>query len=264
MMGNKQPQPRIILFGASLTQWSFREETSGFGWTFKQRYAGKAEVVNEGKAGYTSTTLNPEFERVLQEIKAPNAPRTLFITILVGANDACIIGPNGEEYCPLSEFEENIRNWVDSILVEDKLSATKILLITPPPLDISNPPYPDKVDLEVAKAGRGYLTYLNKKRYAEKVMEIARSYEHTGFVAGADIWTALIETALEEQGRLDKPDAFDPEMLPGCGLPKAKCFGTGYFTDGLHFGKLGYEVVTRELTKVISTNWPEVLPEALK
>jgi hypothetical protein len=41
--------PEIVLFGDSLTEWSFSEDTQGFGLHFRQQYAGKATIINEGK-----------------------------------------------------------------------------------------------------------------------------------------------------------------------------------------------------------------------
>lgn len=40
---------RFILFGASMTEWSFDEETAGFGWFLEKVYRDKVAVVNEGK-----------------------------------------------------------------------------------------------------------------------------------------------------------------------------------------------------------------------
>lgn len=40
--------PEIVLFGASMTEWSFREETQGLGWFLEKKYAGKTRVANEG------------------------------------------------------------------------------------------------------------------------------------------------------------------------------------------------------------------------
>ena len=53
---------QIILFGDSLTQWSFDDETQGFGWYLSRCYKGKAEIVNEGTISFyhcftTHTTL---------------------------------------------------------------------------------------------------------------------------------------------------------------------------------------------------------------
>ncbi|KAH9882091.1 hypothetical protein J1614_001263 [Plenodomus biglobosus] len=47
-MSNKR-LPEFILFGDSLTEWSFDEDTQGFGWHLRQRYAGLVNVVDEGR-----------------------------------------------------------------------------------------------------------------------------------------------------------------------------------------------------------------------
>lgn len=41
--------PQFVLFGDSLTEWSFEEETQGFGWYLKSWYEGKVEIINEGE-----------------------------------------------------------------------------------------------------------------------------------------------------------------------------------------------------------------------
>ena len=40
--------PEFVLFGDSLTEWSFDETTQGFGLFFENRYRRKAAIVNEG------------------------------------------------------------------------------------------------------------------------------------------------------------------------------------------------------------------------
>jgi hypothetical protein len=42
--------PEIILFGDSLTAWSFDEQTSGFGLALLEAYEGVVTVKNEGKS----------------------------------------------------------------------------------------------------------------------------------------------------------------------------------------------------------------------
>ena len=44
--------PEFVLFGASMTEWSFDEKTEGLGWFLRQKYTGKVNVLNEGIAGY--------------------------------------------------------------------------------------------------------------------------------------------------------------------------------------------------------------------
>ena len=184
----------------------------------------------------------------------PDAAPTLLITIFVGANDACL--PPVSAHVPLPRFEQNIRGFVDAVLGADRLSDTKIVLITPPPINIPDP-LPASIglgpaDLAAAKwdprEGVGYKTYLSKRRYARNIMEVASSYEETGRVAGLDLWTALVDAGLEDQGRMGDEDKYDEERLPGCGLPTAKAFKKGYFTDGLHLNGL----VSQRMSALIS------------
>lgn len=149
-------------------------------------------------------------------------------------------------------------------MIEDNMPDTKIVLITPPPINIPDPVEKyDDMDLgPVAAAAmaaarpdpkeeRGYKTYLSKKRYADKIMEIAESYEETGRVAGLDYWKALVDAGLDDQRRLGDEDAYDEERLPGCGLKWAKQFKKGYFTDGLHLGPLVSQLVCSDKVRWI-------------
>ena len=138
---------------------------------------------------------------------------------------------------PIDEYERNLRRFVDTILAEPRMEQTKIVLITPPPINIPDP-QPEDDERGIGQGSRGYATYMNKKRYAEKVMENAESYESTGKVVGLNFWKALIDSALKDQGRLGHDDAYDDERLPGCGTRTAIAFRRGYFEDGLHFDSL--------------------------
>lgn len=211
---------------------------------------------------YTSTRLLPDFDRIIAQATAPKAPKTLLFTILLGANDACFIGDT--EYVPLPEFETNIRNFIDTILTHDALHNTKVVLITPPPINILRP-IEDNVNEEefkdlngAEKDMRGYRTYMSKKRYAERIMQIAGEYEHTGCVVGLDFWSDLVRARLQEL-RQD----YDEDKLPGSGLYGVKDFGEGYFTDGLHLDKKGYRVLSQGLYTKMLLKWPQLAPELL-
>lgn len=213
--------------------------------------------------------LKRNFEEIIRRATRPGAAPTPLITIFVGANDACFVG-NNENYVPLPKFEENIRLFIESVLIEDNLPDTKVVVITPPPINIPDP-LPDPLQ-HMARFGevpgdpkqtRSYRTYMSKKRYAEKIMEIAKDYEETERVIGLNIWRALVDKALEEQGRASDENKYDEDRLPGCGLEGAREFRKGYFTDGLHFDNLGYDVVSKELLESVWTRWPELLPEKI-
>ncbi|KAF2273545.1 SGNH hydrolase [Westerdykella ornata] len=259
--------PEIVLLGDSLTEWSFFEHNRGFGWVLQEMYKGKARVVNEGKAGWTSTLLIPNFTHLLTRATSATTPPTLLITIFLGANDACFTPTTtrlrssaedfiGTEIVPLPRFEETLRFFIEEILIADRLAefGTKVVLMGPPPISIPRR----------QGSRRAYATYLSKKRYAEAVVEVARSYAETGRVVGVDVWRAMVGEVLgEEEGGVD---ACNEERLPGCGLEGAREFEAGvegYFVDGLHLGTKGYEVVSREWLKVVLETWPELAPEKL-
>ncbi|KAF2803074.1 SGNH hydrolase [Mytilinidion resinicola] len=259
--------PKIVLFGDSLTDWAFNEYNAGFGWVLEEEYKGKAELTDCVCTNrYTSSMLAPNFEKIISRAKNPNAPPTLLFTIFLGANDACL--PPWSGHVPLDKYEANLRAFVETILSTKAMTDTKIVLITPPPINIreSLPDSPIgsnsedlQASLEEEKKARGYRTYMNKKQYAEKVMEIAESYVAlTDRVIGLNFWKSLIDTALEQQGRLNAEDAYDENKLPGCGLPGAKEFKKGFFTDGLHFGPLAYKLLSEDLITAVLQKWPEL------
>jgi len=151
---------------------------------------------------------------------------------------------------PLPEYETNLSYYVDTILEHPVTQGTKVILITPPPIDRAVPRGDSFEGRTVTKALRqsntkdiGYLTYKSKKTYAEKVMEIANSYEEkTQLVAGLDLWKAFIKFGRNrstEEGPGSSPENND-EPLPGSGLPGAQEFGRDVFVDGLHFGPVVY------------------------
>ena len=130
---------------------------------------------------------------------------------------------------------------MDSIL--ELNDSTKVILITPPPINISTP----RVELDegpmMAKWMRdhatniGFQTYMSKRIYAQKVMEIANSYEKkTDRVAGCDFWTQIIDWGKAKYGSSEESDDASNMKLPGSGVIGAKEFGKDVFVDGLHLG----------------------------
>jgi lysophospholipase L1-like esterase len=213
---------------------------------------------------YTSTDLVSDFNRIIERCTSFRSPPTLLFTIFVGANDACFIG--NKEHVPWPRFSTNIRFFIETIVTQDAMSDTKIVIITPPPI---NGPEAwstgglDKEDLDAANQakmeGLRYKTYMSKKRYAEGLMEIVKEYEETGRVIGLNFWRGIVE----ESG-LGNWDEWEVSGLwPGSGLIGAKSFEQGWFTDGLHLDVKGYGVLNRMLTEAVTKTWPELMSERL-
>ena len=166
---------------------------------------------------------------------------------------------------PWPLFSENIRGFLDIILTEQAMENTKIVLITPPPINgtvvmTGEGMEEDEIEdlKDVRKVGPRYRTYMNKKRYAEGLMQIAKEYEETERVVGVNFWQVIVDSRANDEGW-----EYDNEMPPGCGLIGSKSFPKGWFTDGLHLDVKGYGVLNKGLFEVITRKWPELAPEKL-
>ncbi|KAL2352642.1 hypothetical protein BJ546DRAFT_1098102 [Cryomyces antarcticus] len=232
-------------------------------------------VAPYGWKSYNTALLALAFSALLSDLQPAPSPPPLFITIFVGANDACLTPASA--HVPLPAFEAHIRDWVDTILTDPVFEGTKVILITPPPINLSAPRQ-DDIDIgpvrrrareegEGEREGMGFRTYVSKRDYAEKVMEIARSYEEiSDRVVGLDFWRALVDQELVRQGKALGRDeqggsVCDEDALPGCGLRAALEFARGTFVDALHLGPLGYDVLTKELLALLISRWPELSNE---
>lgn len=199
----------------------------------------------------TTRSLRQTFkDRVLGAAEKRGPPAPLFITIFLGANDACFDGR--DTYVPIADYEGYIRNYVNSILDHPATKETKVILISPPPVDVPAPKegsddlmaIPSVVEaMRVAAAtGFGHRTWESKRNFVKKIVEIGREFEaKTDRVAVLDFWTVITKFACQEAAEDDSVDVFHQldleDKLPGSGMVGAKEFGRSYFTDGLHFGK---------------------------
>jgi isoamyl acetate esterase len=200
----------------------------------------------------------------------------LLITIFLGANDA-VSSP--QVHVPLDTFITNIRSFVKAILTSPATSSTKILLITPPPINAQKafPEDYDVVDLagetfaesekkfEMELRNRsGFKTWCSKLRYAEAIVTLAGEFKdrEDGRVAVADFWRSITNHGLSQEGRRKLVEGnVDTKVngkWPGCGLPGAEEFDPAVFTDRLHLGAKGYEVLSAEVLDVLDKNWPNL------
>jgi lysophospholipase L1-like esterase len=207
--------------------------------------------------------LKEDFSRIIHRATSPAAAPTLLFTIFIGANDACMVGET--EYVPWPLFSANIRGFLDTILTEHAMENTKIVLITPPPIDgsvVETGEGRSAREIEEInqsrKEGPRYKTYMSKKRYADGIMQIAKEYEETGRVVGLNFWQDIVDAVIEEEGW-----RYDEHVPPGCGLLGAKSFPTGWFTDGLHLDVKGYGVLNKALYELVPAKWPELAAESL-
>lgn len=95
-------------------------------------------------------------------------------------------------------------------------------------------------------------------------MRLAGEYQERedGKVAVVDFWRTLTCYGLTQEGREELVEGEIDVSLngkwPGSGLPGAKEFETGVFTDRLHLGEQGYEVLSTEVLRVMVEKWPDL------
>jgi len=227
---------------------------------------------------YTSRWLRGFFtERIIQDASS-HSTSPLLISIFLGANDACL--PPTSAHVPLPEFETHIRHYVDTILTDPATKGTRVLLITPPPINVPAPKEETweseipavketlKRDSERGiENNRGYMTWCSKRDYARRIVELGMEYgEQTGLVGALDFWAKITDfgTGEAENRGWKRPEGDKEQKIEvGCGLPGAPEFGRDVFVDGLHLGEKGYGVLSQEVINFITKKWPELKRENL-
>uniref|UniRef100_D8PWM2 SGNH hydrolase-type esterase domain-containing protein n=2 Tax=Schizophyllum commune (strain H4-8 / FGSC 9210) TaxID=578458 RepID=D8PWM2_SCHCM len=229
-------QDTIMLFGDSITQGAWEPGKDGFGTRLAHVYARKLDVLNRGLSGYNTEWAIPVFEKVFAtKDQQAHVPKVRLLTIWFGANDACI--KPSPQHVSLPKFTANLKHLIS--LVRSPTSThyspdTKILLITPPPVntlqrgaDLRARDPPKELDRE----------FKVTEAYAQAVRDVGREER----VPVVDVFQAIWSAAGEKEEELAK-----------------------FLGDGLHLNAVGYEIMYVELLKVIKEKYPELDPDNLR
>ncbi|KAH9842412.1 SGNH hydrolase-type esterase domain-containing protein [Rhodofomes roseus] len=227
-------QDAIVLLGDSITQdgWS----PYGFAQRLANAYVRKLDVINRGMSGYNTDWIIPVFEQCFaKQHDQQHLPKIRLMTIWLGANDAAL--PPSGQHVPLDRYAANLAHLAH--LVSDPSSPyhaphTKLLLITPPPINT----HQWRVTLRQGEPPKE----LDRKfevtaEYAERVRTVGRELG----VPVVDVWTRVWDAAGHVEERLSE-----------------------YLYDGLHLNEHGYALVYEEIIKAISENYPELHYEKLQ
>jgi lysophospholipase L1-like esterase len=146
---------RALLFGDSITQYSFGSkptgEVGGWGALLAAEFARTLDVANRGFSGYTTRGALKVADHVLSlapNIDVPEARPSsgstaptgrnlsadkefLFVTIFFGANDSTDKILNPAQSVPVDEYKANLGRLVDKA----QAVASHVVLISPPPVD---------------------------------------------------------------------------------------------------------------------------------
>lgn len=207
-------RPRMVLFGDSITEQSFRP--GGWGAALADTYSRKADVVVRGYGGYNTRWALFLLHQIFPLVGI--AP-PLATTVFFGANDAALLGRTGErQHVPVAEYKENLKKIVNHL--KDCSKSMLIVLITPPPID-------EDGRERFARSLYGEEARKLPERtnemagvYASQCIELAREMN----IHCIDIWSKMQETA---------------------GWQKL------YLSDGLHLTPEGNAVVHKEVVQTL-------------
>ncbi|XP_071354112.1 isoamyl acetate-hydrolyzing esterase 1 homolog [Trachinotus anak] len=122
--------PKVILFGDSITQFSFQAD--GWGAEIANKLARKCDVVNRGLSGYNSRWAKIVLPRLINSQSSADN-NIAAVTVFFGANDCALEDKNPQQHIPLQEYSENLKE-ITRLLSSAGVSADKVIFITPPPL----------------------------------------------------------------------------------------------------------------------------------
>ncbi|KAH8833532.1 SGNH hydrolase-type esterase domain-containing protein [Flagelloscypha sp. PMI_526] len=220
-------QNAFVLFGDSITQGSFEPGLNGIGQRFAHLYLRKLDVLNRGFGGYNTEWCTPILEQCLGlKSEREGVPKVLLMTIWLGANDAAQ-APSAH-HVPLERYKINLENLVKMVQSPESpyhSPETKLILLTPPPVNPALRPDDTHRTFEVTKS------------YADTARDVANTLS----VPLVDTWTLLWDGAEHKMEGLEK-----------------------YLPDGLHLSAAAYEAVFNELDKVIKETYPQVYHENIE
>ncbi|KAH8554454.1 SGNH hydrolase-type esterase domain-containing protein [Umbelopsis sp. PMI_123] len=235
---------QIILFGDSITQFSYEIKHIGWGSSLADAYQRRADVLNRGFGGYTSKWAVPILNQMLPHtVDESQRARIRLITLFFGANDSAKVGTF--QHVPIDEYANNLSKMIERI--NQYSTDTRVIVITTPPVN-------EDQWHEASEQGGPDLRRSNKvaKAYAEAAKDVARKYN----VPYVDLWTEIMKLSIDPDNLEDKND------LTGT-TKSGKRDLSEFMSDGLHLGTLGSAVLFAALMQTIKSNFPELNPETM-
>ncbi|KAG0226316.1 hypothetical protein BGW42_003775 [Actinomortierella wolfii] len=240
----------FMLFGDSITQYSFNVDLRGFGAQLAHKYLRRLDVINRGFSGYTTDQaihLLPQFLPRGQKVEDKTQPKIQFLTIFFGANDSCL--SFSPQHVPIERYERNLRALID--MVHSPSSPyyapwTKIIVIVPPVIDY------DRWAQHRDSQGRPMDRTVDQTReYAIKCREVAQEYQ------------AKNKPKEDGQPWYHQVDVIDTWNLMNDQIRAGNKSLGDYLVDGLHLNSDGNELIYQELSKLIQTKYSDWDPETM-
>lgn len=224
--------PCFLLFGDSITQGCNSILLSAL----SDYYCRRLDILNRGFSGYNTAMALPVLSQFFPSI-APvsSTSRVRLMTVFFGANDATV--PGDPQHVPVEEYQDALRQIACHEGV--RLNDTKVIFITPPPVD--------EWQLETPSRNAAHTAM-----YAAACRGVASDLD----LPCLDLWTVFMEKAGW------KPGDDDMHLIGSRNAPRSEVMAE-LLSDGLHFTNKGYEIWFHELVKLIEKSLPEEAPENL-
>ncbi|KAI7360988.1 hypothetical protein KC354_g8426, partial [Hortaea werneckii] len=272
----------IYLFGDSLTQYGY-DQSQGFAWVaaLSHHYSRKLNVINAGLSGYSTDkalSILPEILPLSSSSSSSSSslppgqnPRSgpsqiKLLVLFFGANDARLPSTGEpEQHVPLESFKANLRAMATIRQLRKHHPGTKILLVTPPPVDERLCAQDD--------AGKGIFhprrTAETTALYAQAVRDVGAEVGSSvaagsgggggggGDIAVLDLWGCFMRLAGWVPGEplVGSKDVEQADPEKG-GLARL-------LKDGVHLTGEGNRVLFTELVGLLNRTWPDLDAEGL-
>ncbi|KAF9090520.1 hypothetical protein BGX27_002228 [Mortierella sp. AM989] len=239
---------QFLLFGDSITQYTYNVNGRGFGAQLSDQYQRRLDVLNRGFSGYTTEQAIHLLPQFLPQAKCSHAlpqSKVQFLTIFFGANDACI-SPS-PQHVELTEYERNLRTMIDFVhnpRSKTYSPETKIILICPPPID--GPRW------EARRIEQGKEMDRNEtvtQQYAERCLAVGKEYQS--------------KNSLCEHGN-QQVDVIDTWGLMMKNVQSGKFTLVDYLRDGLHLAAEGNNLIYQQIMGIIKARYPEWDPATME
>ncbi|EQC40209.1 hypothetical protein SDRG_02857 [Saprolegnia diclina VS20] len=117
--------PVILMVGDSITEYAANVNMHGFQASLAHDYIRHADVVNRGRAGWSTQNWRPKIPALIREWEARSP---ILVTIALGTNDASLPNATGL-YVPPNKYKANLESMVAGL--SSAFPSTKFLLVTP-------------------------------------------------------------------------------------------------------------------------------------
>ncbi|CAK9200895.1 unnamed protein product [Sphagnum jensenii] len=128
-MAPPHARPLFVLYGASMTQFSF--ELGGWGAALADLYSRKADILLRGYSGWNTRRAIEALDTIFPK---DASVQPALVVVFFGANDAAFPSPTGSggQHVPIAEFQENLCHIAAHL--QGLSEKTHVILTTAPPI----------------------------------------------------------------------------------------------------------------------------------